>query len=95
MEAVVFSLDNRNPYPGSLLNIQAEKRLGKKNIEAIETLLPKPDSNDHALRCRGVIMESIPVLSIQTPTTVLAVWKIHPPIYSAKVILFGGPESRF
>lgn len=31
MESIVFSMDNRNPYPGSLVAIQAEKGLRKKS----------------------------------------------------------------
>ena len=42
MESIVFSIDNRTPYPGSLVAIQAEKRLGKKILGLWKRFFPNP-----------------------------------------------------
>lgn len=42
MESIVFSIDNRTPYPGSLVAIQAERRLGKKISALWKRFFPSP-----------------------------------------------------
>jgi len=42
MESIVFGIDNRHPFPGSLVAIQAEKRLGKKISRLWKRIFPNP-----------------------------------------------------